>query len=80
MPRNLLKISTPLSFVMRRSPVRVREVAQKRAESPQSIVNEYVRVNLTCLFLRIYAHFERSKVISQSTKHPRIGTDSTEYR
>ena len=29
MPRNLLKISTPLSFVMRKSPVRVREVAQR---------------------------------------------------
>jgi len=80
MPRNLLKISTPLSFVMRRSPVRVREVALKRAESPQSIVNEYVRVNLTCSFLRIYAPFERSNAINQSTKHPRIGTDSIENR
>lgn len=28
MPRNSLKISLPFSFVMRRSPVRVREVAQ----------------------------------------------------
>ena len=38
MTRNLLKISTPLSFVMRRSPVRVREVAQKvRKEDEKSV-------------------------------------------
>ena len=30
MPRKPLKISLPLSFVMRRSPVRVREVAQEK--------------------------------------------------
>ena len=80
MPRNLLKISPRKYFVMRRSPVRVREVALKRAENPQSVVNEYVRVNLTCSFLRIYAPFERSKAINQSTKYPRIGTDSIENR
>ena len=76
MPRNLLKISLPISFVMRRSPVRVREVALKRAENTQSIVNEYVRVNLTCSFLHIYAYFEWMKAVCQSAKYTRIGTDS----
>ena len=76
MPRNLLKISHGISFVMRRSPVRVREVALKRADNPQSIVNEYVRVNLTCSFLHIYAYFEWMKAVCQSAKYTRIGTDS----
>jgi len=38
MPCKLLKINMPLSFVMRRSPVRVREVAQNVIKSDEKSV------------------------------------------
>lgn len=73
---NLLKISTQLSFVMRRSPVRVREVAQRGQKVRKCVKNEYVRLYLTCSFLLIYATFEREKTINKSTFYTRFGTKS----